>query len=67
MVNLFLDQSHHGNLDQSQQVDLEQSIRYQYYLQYVQKSGGRTPSFMSHPLIEYDKVHFSNDGCGMKE
>ena len=28
MVNLFLDQSHHGNLDQSQQVDLEQSIRY---------------------------------------
>ena len=28
MVNFFLDQSHHGNLDQSQQVDLEQSIRY---------------------------------------
>ena len=30
----------------------------QYYLQYVWKSGGRTPSFMPHPLIEYDKVHF---------
>ena len=32
MVNLFLDQSHHGNLDQSQQVDLEQSIRFQVTL-----------------------------------